>query len=421
MKIILISIGTRGDVEPFLAVGELLKSKGHKVICSFPEQFRSLAEDTGLDFFPLSENFLELIEGDDAKMAMGGKVSFFKKMGAYIRLYKLSEGVNTDLVFQQKELVDKEQPDRIIYGGKAIYPLVWGLSRPGRSIFLSPIPCITLYTKEHPHVGFKGKHGPGFNKFTYTLANLGLMKHVVSTMKRAGIHPQQKEKKFKTELKNELLTRKTIYLVSSNIFSRPDYWPHNAKVLGYHERNKKTNWTPGTELLNFLKIHKKVILITFGSMTNPEPEENTKIILQCLQRHHIPSIINTSSGGLIKPEIYNNKLIHYVERIPYDWIFPRVYGVIHHGGSGTTQTALKYGCASLLIPHIIDQFMWNNFVHELGAGPLGVEISKLTEKNFEHKLLDLYRTESYKTKALELSDKMGEEDWESELLEMITG
>lgn len=415
MKIVLFSIGSRGDIEPFLALGELLKSKGHQVICSFPENFRSLAIDTALEFFPLSEEFLELIEGDEAKMAMGGKG--LKKIGAMIRLYKLSKGVNKELVIQQKELIDKEQPDRILYGGKAIYPLIWGLSHPGRSIFISPVPCLTLYTKEHPHIGFKGKHGPAFNKLTYTLANLGLTKHVISTMKRAGLHLGVNGR----EIKRELHTRKTIYLVSSTIFPRPDYWPPNARVLGYYERNKKDIWTPDAELLTFLKTHKKVLLITFGSMTNPEPEEKTSVILKSLRKHNIPAIVNTSSGGLTKPKTYDNKLIHFVERIPYDWIFPRIYGVIHHGGSGTTQTALKYGCASLVIPHIIDQFMWNTFVDDLGAGPFGVAINKLTEKNFEPKLLDLFQKESYKTKALELSEKMSKEDWEAELLEMITG
>ena len=157
MKIILFSIGSRGDIEPFLTLGELLKSQGHQVICSFPEHFGSLADDTGLEFFPLSREFRELLEGNDAKMAMGGKG--LKKIGAMIRLYRLSERVNKELVLQQKALIDREQPDRILYGGKAVYPLVWGLSHPGHSIFISPVPCLTLYTKEHPHIGFKGKHG----------------------------------------------------------------------------------------------------------------------------------------------------------------------------------------------------------------------------------------------------------------------
>ena len=415
MKILLFSIGSRGDIEPFLAVGTLLKNKGHQIICSFPEQFKKLAYDCGLDFSPLSKEFLELIEGEDAKAAMGGKISFIQKMRAYLRLYKLSVDVNKDMLLEQKALIEKEKPDRIIYGGKAIYPLVWGMENPGQSIFLSPIPYLTLYTKEHPHVGFNGNFGPWFNKFTYALANFSLIKHIISTTKRAGLPSIKK----KNDIKKELYTRKMIYLVSPTLFPRPDYWPSNAKVLGFYERNKRISWKPDAELLTFLRTHKKVLLITFGSMTNPEPAENTSIILEALQTHNIPAIINTYSGGLVKPDTYDSTLIYFVKNIPYDWIFPKVYGVVHHGGSGTTQTALKYGCASLVIPHIIDQFMWNDVVHNLGAGPLGIRISKLSKKSFEPVLLDLYNDESYKAQAKKLSVTMSKENKETELLKMI--
>ena len=181
-----------------------------------------------------------------------------------------------------------------------------------------------------------------------------------------------------------------------------------------------SNWKPEPELNAFLGTHKKILFITFGSMTNPEPEENTSLFLEILQKNKIPAIINTSFGGLTEPDEYDRELFYFVKNIPYDWIFPRVYGVIHHGGAGTTQTALKYGCASLIIPHIIDQFMWNTAVHDLGAGPLGVKISKLKKENFEPILLDLYQNESYKSKAMEIGMKMKEENWEAELLDIIT-
>jgi sterol 3beta-glucosyltransferase len=53
MKIILTSIGTRGDIEPFLAIGIFLKEKGHQVICAFSERFRELTESCNLEFASL--------------------------------------------------------------------------------------------------------------------------------------------------------------------------------------------------------------------------------------------------------------------------------------------------------------------------------------------------------------------------------
>ena len=161
------------------------------------------------------------------------------------------------------------------------------------------------------------------------------------------------------------------------------YWNENLKVLGFHERNKILTWNPDNELSDFFKKHSKILFITFGSMLNPEPEEKTRILLEILMRNQIPALINTASGGLVKPDKFNSELIHFVSQIPYDWIFPKVYGVIIHGGSGTTHLALKYGCATMIIPHIIDQFVWDKIIFRMGAGPKGVRINKITAKTLE--------------------------------------
>jgi len=51
MKIVLMSIGTRGDIEPFLAIEDILQGRGHEVICAFPGQCRDLVENRNLEFF----------------------------------------------------------------------------------------------------------------------------------------------------------------------------------------------------------------------------------------------------------------------------------------------------------------------------------------------------------------------------------
>ena len=80
MKFLLISIGTRGDMEPFLAIAEALKSRGHEVACAFPEQFQNLAEDSGIRCHALSKEFIELIGTEEGQIVMGGNISFFKKL-----------------------------------------------------------------------------------------------------------------------------------------------------------------------------------------------------------------------------------------------------------------------------------------------------------------------------------------------------
>jgi len=130
-------------------------------------------------------------------------------------------------------------------------------------------------------------------------------------------------------------------------------------------------------------------------------------ILDLLQ---IPAIVNVYGGGLQKPAEVESGLFHFVERVPYEWIFPKVYATIHHGGSGTTHMAAKYGCAQLIIPHISDQFLWNQVVADKQLGPKGKSIRKLNEAWFRETLTDLWENPSYKDNALSLSQKMQGED-----------
>jgi sterol 3beta-glucosyltransferase len=416
MKIILISIGTRGDMEPFLAIGEILNEKGHQVICAFPEQFKDLVEDSNMEFFSLGTRFIELLESDDGKAAMGGSGSQLKKILAYIKLAGKQTEVNKELVDKQYELIESEIPDRIVYNGKVVYAIIWELNNRGKTILVSPLPYMH-YVKNHAHVAFNSNFGPFLNKLTYLLANFGLVTTVMIAKKWLKLS----RKITRKQISYVLLSNKAIYTISPSLFSRPDYWNENLKVLGYQKKKKVTNWQPDNDLNYFLEKHKnnRILLITFGSMTNPEPEEKTKIIVEILERNKIPTIINTASGGLVKLEKFDSDLIHFVSQIPYDWIFPKMYGVIHHGGSGTTHLALKHGCATMIIPHIIDQFVWNKIIHNIGVGPKGIKIGKISSKNLEPKILKLVNNNSFRKKAEQLASQMKKENFREEIYKSI--
>lgn len=416
MKILLMSVGTRGDMEPFLSIGEMLHEKGHRPICAFPEQFRNLAEDAGLEFASLGSKFIELLESDDGRAVMGGGGSGLKKFVATVRLASKQTDANKELVFRQRDVVEREMPDRIVYNGKAIYPIIWGLKNPGKTIFLSPLPYMH-YVEGHTHVAFNSNFGTFLNKLTFSLAHFGM----VATVNMARKWLKTKEKIAQKDVLDVLKNKRSIYTISPALFPQPKNWSREIKVAGYHERKGKSQWESSKELNAFLEKHDKILFITFGSMINPEPEKKTRLILDILVRNRIPAIINTAAGGLMKPDGFKSDLIRFVSNIPYHLIFPKVHGVIHHGGSGTTHLALKNGCATLIIPHIIDQFVWDKLVSDLGAGPKGVKIGKISAKNLEPKIIDLFNNPSYKARAKELAGKMQKEDYGEMLLEMILG
>lgn len=417
MKAILFSLGTRGDIEPFLALAERLKKKGYDVVCAFPIQFQGLVDESEYEFFGLSEKFLELIEGEKAKIVLGGKGSFSQKINAYAWMIKESQSMQKEVIIQQHDLIESKQPDIIVYNQKCLFPIIWGMKNKGRTAMLSPLPCTVHEYEGHASLGMGSNLGSFLNKITYRFSNFFLFQTIKSSTKK--YHKEYGLKVNSSSIKKHVLKKeKMVYTISSNLFPRPISWTENVHIVGYHERDQASNWVPDKQIESFISKHEKIVFITFGSMTNPNPEQKTKDILEVLVKHKIPAIINTAGGGLQKPVDYAEH-VFFVENIPYDWIFPKIYAVVHHGGSGTTHSAIKYGCASMIVPHILDQHVWNDLLPELNLGPRGISIKKFNSSRFEEKLLDLLNSEKYKENARRIGKEMVKEDNEAYYLNTV--
>ena len=413
VKYLLIAIGTRGDIEPFLAVGEKLLARGHCVIAAFPSQFAHLARESGLHFLGLDPVFLEMIEGEIGKRVLGGSGNRMQRLIAFFQLWKLSTQVNNNLFRQQRQFIEEVSPDFIIHSLKATVPLDWGLKHKGKSILLSPIPCVVHPIKNKSSIGFRGRNmGKLLNHWSHKFMTYASVRNLRFYLKRL-FQEESSQKALESIYEGET----AIYTVSPNLINTSGL-PGHVKFVGYLERDKQKHWQPNEALLAFIEKYPKFMLVTFGSMTNPKPVAKTKAIVKVLRELKIPAIINTAGGGLEEIAI-DDESIFYTSSIPYDWILPKTYALIHHGGSGTTHLGVKYACPSLIVPHIIDQYFWSNTLHELGIGPKGISIRKLTKSKLFPLVKDLWYNEKYLIKAQQLSQKMNAEKFDHELTSIL--
>ena len=222
-----------------------------------------------------------------------------------------------------------------------------------------------------------------------------------------------------SSIKKAMLKKeKTIYTLSPSLFSKPAYSPLNTHIVGFYERNKTIDWEPGEKLQQFINENNNILFISFGSMYNPTPKKITRSIVNVLKRNNIPAIINISQDGLEEIDSISGN-IFFTNNLPYNWLFPKICAVVHHGGCGTTHTTLKYGLPALVIPHVLDQFFWEKTISNLKLGPKGLSIHKFNEKDFETKLLDLYYNQDYKKNATAISKKMQNESDKNKLCKII--
>ena len=172
MKILLTAIGTQGDIEPFLAIGKILKEKGHQVTCAFSGQFRELTRSCDLEFASLGRKLHDLNDSDFGRVIFGGGTGI-KKYRAFLKLAIKSTPANKEKETLLHELIQLETPDRILYNSKTTCPIIWEKKNKGKTIFLSPFPYLH-YVEGHPLLVFRKNYGAFFNKFTFKLYNFGV-------------------------------------------------------------------------------------------------------------------------------------------------------------------------------------------------------------------------------------------------------
>ncbi len=410
MKVILFSIGTKGDIEPFVAIAQLLKERDCDIICVFPEQYRETVESLGLSFKGFSRDILDLMESKKAQMFFGKQGSFLKRIlilpGIARRSYKLAKGS----LSLQHQIQMEEEPDVILYHPKCNYSVLWGMSTSCKTILVNPT--------VDPLTDLGRNYGKFLNKLKFQM---------IYTMKALSLKiasGKSKEDYSGTKIRVSLIKKamlekeKTIYTLSPSLFSKPTYSPLNTHVVGFYEREKTIEWKPGEKLQQFIKENNNILFITFGSMYNSNPKKISRSILNVLEKNNIPAIINTSRDGLEEIDTTSGN-IFFTNNLPYSQLFPKIFAVVHHGGCGTTHTALKYGLPTLIIPHVLDQFFWDKTIASLKLGPGGISIHKFNGKDFEAKLLDLYYNTEYKKNAIAISNEMQVESDKNKLYEMI--
>jgi sterol 3beta-glucosyltransferase len=87
-------------------------------------------------------------------------------------------------------------------------------------------------------------------------------------------------------------------------------------------------------------------------------------------------------------------------------LIERAAGIVHHGGAGTTASALRAGKPALVIPHIIDQFYWSQRVEALGVGPAPIPRPKLTVNGMAAGMRQILEDREMQNRAGELGRKI---------------
>ena len=365
MKIVLMTAGSRGDLQPFLALALELRKLGAQPVIVASEEFESLILAYGLDFRPTRGSVSELMkQGELQEAALADNPLKAMSLLSDPRFMERLVDVQEDFA---SACADAEA---ILYHPGASIGHHIAKERGIPSILCSPFPI--METKEYPSLLFYQFKLPRIlNRATHRLFQRMFW---VATKKPLQLYHQQRLHR-KVRLENPLESN-DLKLVSCSpaVFSMPK----SAYADGYWFLDESEDYSPPKALEGFLAKGEKPVYVGFGSMGNGlQAERITKDIVEAIRKTGVRAILATGFGGLHHlPELPDE--IHVLEAAPHSWLFPRCAMAIHHGGAGTTAEGFRAGIPMVIVPHGNDQFAWGKRVLELGVGPAPIPIKKLT-------------------------------------------
>ncbi|CAN1217814.1 Sterol 3-beta-glucosyltransferase UGT80A2 [Linum perenne] len=198
------------------------------------------------------------------------------------------------------------------------------------------------------------------------------------------------------------------YIWSPHLVPKPKDWGPKKDVVGFCFLDLAKKYEPPTALLDWLGNGDAPIYFGFGSLPLQEPEKMTELIIKALELTGQRGVLNEGWGKLgnvLKPK----KFVYSLDSCPHDWLFLRCKAVVHHGGAGTTAAGLKAACPTTIVPFFGDQFFWGDQVHARGVGPEPIPFEDFTTEKLVYAIKYMLDPK-VKLRAVELAKAMEKED-----------
>ncbi len=369
MNITILTYGSRGDVQPFVALAVGLQRAGHTVLLAAPARFAGFVAQYTIPFAPLP--------GDPEVMsarlneAGGNAYRAVKSMAAYA--FSIAAPV-ARAAFAACDGADMIVHSFLFTTGAHSLARQRGIS----DVSVQPFPMFAP-TRAFPNVALARVPSGRWSYFTHWFAsqvfwhvgNMGYRRLRAAAPDVFDLDlcwPFDASRPPQTPL---------IFAYSPTVLPRPDDWSApNIHVVGYFFLDDDVAYQPPVVLSRFLEAGAPPVCVTFGSMVNREATRVQGIVLEALAASGNRAVVLTGWGDAGSARTSENVL--FLDAVPHTWLFPRCKAVIHHGGAGTTAAGLRAGIPNIIVPHAADQPFWGKRIHAIGAGPAPVPVRELT-------------------------------------------
>ncbi|KAK4555729.1 hypothetical protein LTR86_006949 [Recurvomyces mirabilis] len=415
LNVVIQIVGSRGDVQPFVALGKVLKSTyGHRVRLATHPVFKDFVLENGLEFFSIggdpSQLMAFMVKNPGLMPSFdalrGGDVGKRRKeVGEYLNgcwrsCYEAGDGLGP------------QANDNTVEDWNVQNPMRSGLPDPSDEAerpFVAD--CIIANPPSFAHVHIAEKMGiPLHIMFTMPYSPTQAFPHPLANIQSSNADPNltnyisyalidmltwQGLGDIINRFRQKSLGLEPISLVwapgmmqrlkiphtycwSPSLIPKPKDWGQQVSISGFFFLNLASNYTPDADLKAFLDDGPPPVYIGFGSIVLDDPNGMTKLLFDAVRKTGQRALVSKGWGGMGADELGKPDGVFMLGNCPHDWLFQRVSCVVHHGGAGTTAAGITAGRPTVVVPFFGDQPFWGAMVARAGAGPNPIHSKELT-------------------------------------------
>lgn len=392
MRILLVTAGSRGDVEPFAALADRAAAAGHDVVLAAPDRSGVEVERAGRR--SLGVDFAGLIE------AQGVSV------GAALRSYRtVIRPTMRQVIVESARIALEVRPDLIVAHPKILSAPIAAARLGIPWVLVEMVPAMTA-TRSFPAAGTVVRDLGPLNRATYAAAR------GAAAMFRADI---AEATRLLPAGRVAAPPAATLLPISPALLARPDDWAESVVLTGAWQR-------PGSAALDgrvadFL-ADGPVVYAGFGSMAAGDPVRRARAIVEAVRARGERVLVATGWGGLEVPPDLRGDDVLVETSVPHAAVLPHATAAIHHGGAGTVHAALAAGAVSVVVPFIADQPFWGEILRRRGLSPASIPRGRVSMSRVAAALSE---AERLRPAVAEVAAQVRREDGTGEALRVLEG
>ena len=377
MHLVIVTSGSRGDVQPYLALALRAQRGGHRVTLATHEGFRAWIEALGIPFRALHGDPRGMLSapGAGAWLADGSRMGLLRFAREFGREFTgLFDGLLADMTAVTADA------DLIVHGMVCMAatqlhevrgtPVMGGWLAPLTPTRAFPVAGLTYRT---PRSRWEARR----NWVSHLVGEQLLWqpsRTTVNRWRRGTLHTSPLPF-FGPFAAQRSADYPVCYAFSPAVLPRPADWPEWIAPTGWWYLDEPA-FTPSEALATFLAAGDAPVTIGFGSMTPHDGEWLTRVVLDACERAECRVILLQGWGTLGRSTL--PAWAHVERDVPHSWLYPRSSAIVHHGGAGTTGAAVRSGVPQVIVPLGFDQQFWGSRLHAMGVSPPPIRRRDLT-------------------------------------------